>query len=78
MVMLLLLWSVVGGAGVSLLVEALRRFLKGHKGIARGGRNGRINEAFPVRTRSCADGKVLLLVGLRSGWHQKHTSTARV
>jgi hypothetical protein len=33
----LLLWSsasVVGGAGVSLLVRALRRFLNGHKGIA--------------------------------------------
>ena len=41
MLILMLPRSVVGGAGVSLLVEALRRFLKGHKGIARGGKNGR-------------------------------------
>lgn len=44
-----LLWSVVGGAGVSLFGAALRRFLKGHKGIAWGDKlGGRVNEAFPV------------------------------
>jgi len=32
--LILILSSVVGGAGVSLLGGALRRFLKGHKGIA--------------------------------------------
>lgn len=46
---LTLLWSVVGGAGVSLFGAALRRFLKGHKGIAWGDKLGaRVNEAFPV------------------------------
>lgn len=46
---LTLLWSAVGGAGVSLFGAALRRFLKGHKGIAWGDKLGAcVNEAFPV------------------------------